>query len=93
MMFMNFLGPFITFFTLDTTRYGLLRASFSVTGDGKTGGYAAGSLFHSWHALAGHLHPPVDSPQIDSPRKLLSLSCVLTHEVCTAFPLSAAWNA
>lgn len=51
------------------------------------------SLSHSWHASAGHLHPPVDSPQIDSLRKLLSLSCALTHEVCTAFPPSAAWNA
>ena len=36
------LGPFITIFTLNTTRYGLSGASFSVSGDGKTGGAAAG---------------------------------------------------
>jgi hypothetical protein len=42
MMLNELLGPFITIFTLNTTRYGLLCASFSVTGDGKTGGAAAG---------------------------------------------------
>lgn len=36
------LGPFITFVTLNTTRYGLSGASFSVSVDGETGGCAAG---------------------------------------------------
>ena len=83
MMFMNF-GAIHNICHPKYTRYGLSGASFSVSVDGKTGGAAAGFARPQLARISGHLHPPVDSPQNDSPRKLLSPSCALTHKVCTA---------
>ena len=77
-MLNELLGPFITIFTLNTTRLGYRARVFPSPVTEKPAEQPPVSLSHSWHASAGHLHPPVDSPQIDSPRKLLSPSCALT---------------